>query len=304
MPTVIAMVAIFIATALQPPMVRAGHTTPLKWTTPTVFRETDWDLAQDFDGAKANDKFGELLVNNFLALAKVAPAVELHRLLAKLKTGTVKTVLRAFANQDKQGTRSATAAPAPPDPIDALYNRLMHHGIITVEQALAAPTGPVVEGWDEVVFEKFTDKSGLGGVMEVLEPIIAQKLAELLAVAPQITTMLDDNVIGSDSDRSTRTHTATPLDHRRVPAFLRVAKRLWLKINLLRFFTEGEWARAPVLFGRTGVKSLFAPVNSELALEAVTQFKDSEELYEWIRKMLTVVEFTASFVLFMDCLCR
>jgi hypothetical protein len=303
MPTAIAMVAIFIATALQPPMVQAGHTTPLPWTTPTEFREADWTKAQNFGGATPWGDFGGTLVTNFLALVKVAPPAKLRTLLDELKPSIVSQVLMAFRNQDTRGkARSAGAAPAIEPSAEALYGRLIQKGIISIEEASASPTGPVVEGWDAVVFEKFPGKSGLGGVMEVLEPIIAQKLAELLAVAPQITTRLDDTVLGSDSDRPT--HTATPLDHRRVPVFLRVAKRLWLRINLLRFFTEGLWARAPVLFGRTGVQRLFAPVNSELELEAVTQFNDVEELYQWIRSMLTVVEFTASFVLCMDCLCR
>jgi hypothetical protein len=45
-------------------------------------------------------------------------------------------------------------------------------------------------------------------------------------------------------------------------------------------------------------------VNSELEREKETQFENSEELYQWIRNMLTVVEFIPYFVLCMDCLCR
>ena len=304
MPTVITMMTIFIVTALQPPMVRAGPTKPLKWTTPTVFHEADWCPAQNFDGVSPHAKFGEALVTNFLDLAKVAPVAELRRLLQKLKPGTVDTVLRAFkfTIKDQQGARSATAAPAPRDPIDALYKCLIQRNIITVAQASAAPTGPVVKEWSEVLFEQFTGTQGLGDIMKILEPIIDKKFAELLAAAPEVTTFLDDSVLRSDSDR--QTHIATPLDRRRAPIFLRVAKRLWLRINLKRFFTEGLWTRAPVLYGRTGVKSLFAPVNSELEREKETQFENSEELYQWIRNMLTVVEFIPYFVLCMDCLCR
>jgi hypothetical protein len=283
-------------------MVQAGHTTPLPWKTPAVFDEADWCLAQNFGGAAPHDNFGGTLVTNFLALARVAPPARLRTLLALLKPSIVKQVLMAFRNQDKQGVRSATAAPAIERSAEALYDRLIQRGIISVAQASAAPTGPVTADWGEVVFEQFTGKRGLGGIMRILEPFIATKKAELLAAAPDVTTFLDDIVLASNSDRPT--HTATPLDRLRVPVFLRVAKRLWLRINLLRFFTEGVWTRAPVLYGHTGVQSLFAPVNVELGLEKVTQFADSEELYQWIRNMLTVAEFTASFVLCMDCLCR
>jgi hypothetical protein len=302
MPTLIAMVAIFIATALQPPMVRAGHTKPMTWTTPTEFFEADWCPAQNFNGAKAHDDFGKELVTNFLALANVAPAAEIRRLMRLLKPGTVRNILRAFHQQDTQGVRSATAAPAPQADIDALYGRLIKHGIIRVEDASAAPDGPVFKEWGEVFFKQFAGITSLGDIMKILEPIIATKKAELLAAAPDMTTFLDDTVLASDSDR--RTHTPTALDRLRAPVFLRVAKRLWLKINLLRFFKEAVWHRAPVLYGRTGVESLFAPVNSELEHAGVTQFDHSEQLYQWIRDMLTVVEFTAYFGLCMDCLCR
>jgi hypothetical protein len=302
LPAVIVAIALFIAVALQPPMVQAGHTTPLAWKPPAVFAEADWCFAQNFGGATPHENFGGTLVTNFLALAKLAPPARLRTLLELLKPSIVKQVLMAFRNQDNQGVRSATAAPAIEPCAEALYDRLIKSRVISVEQASAAPDGPVIKEWGEVVFEQFTGKTGLGAIMKILEPIIAEKLAELLAAAPQITTYLDDTVLASDSDRPT--HTATRLDRLRVPVFLRVAKRLWLRINLLRFFTEGVWARAPVLYGHTGVQSLFAPVNVELGREKVMQFADSEELYEWIRDMLTVVEFTASFVLCMDCLCR
>ena len=301
-PAVIVAIALFIAVALQPPMVQAGHTKPLAWRTPAEFVEADWCHDQNFGGAMPHCNFGGTLVTNFLALAKVAPPSRLRTLLRLLKPSIVKQVLMAFRNQDNRGVRSATAAPAIEPSAEALYDRLIKSGVISVEQASAAPDGPVIKEWGEVGFRQFTGKRGLGAIMEVLEPIISTKKAELLAAAPDVTTFLDDIVLASDSDRPT--HTATPLDRLRVPVFLRVAKRLWLRINLLRFFTEGVWARAPVLYGHTGVQSLFAPVNVELGLEKVTQLKDSEELYLWIRNMLTVAEFTASFVLCMDCLCR
>ena len=282
--------------------VHAGPKVQMDWLEPTVHTEDAWRHSQPFGTITVTRDSSAELVRRVSALAKLAPAGTLRTLLSHLKGRTVRSVLQAFRFQDAvPGSRVVPREV--PSTAESVFVRLMSHENIGTLQG-SALAGNVLEDWAELTYEHFSGKSGLAQIMEVLAPFIEAKTRELLAIAVKadVWTMVDTNVLGSHVN--VRIHDATPMDHRRAPVVIRVARRLWLQIHLLRFFAIGTWARAPVLFALTGCASLLEPVNRALTVAKLHTFANEDELYDWIRSMLTVVALAPLFTVCMDVLCR
>ncbi len=282
--------------------VRAGPKVQMDWLEPTVYTEDAWRHSQPFGTITVTRKSSTELVRRVSALAKLAPAGTLRTLLSHLNVPSVLSVLQAFRFLDAVPGSSVVPREVPPT-AESLFVRLMSHENIGTLQG-SALTGSVLEDWPEITYEHFSGQSGLAQIMKVLAPFIEAKTRELLAIAAKadVWTMVDTGVLGSHVN--VRIHDATQMDHRRAPVVIGVARRLWLQIHLLRFFVKGTWARAPVLFALTGCASLLEPVNDALSRANLPTFADEDELYEWIRSMLTVVALAPLFVVCMDVLCR
>ena len=273
----------------------------MEWVQPSTVDDAAWFRDHSLGVPNSSTLRGaKLLVERIHAYAALALPGELLSAVRLLHKNTVVNVLHAFRVVDVAARgRKAGVLPEQPATVAALLARLISDDRIRSLHGTAL-TGIVDAVWPLVTYEAFAGKSGLAAIMEVLQPLIDAKTRELLGDAAQVDTRLDTNIYNSSLDRPT--HKASELDCARAPVVTDAASKNWLRINLERFF-KGS-ARAPVLYAGTGCERLIEPVNTALSRAGLQTFAHHNELYEYIRDMLTVVALVPLFVECMDALCR
>ena len=275
----------------------------MEWVQPSTVNDAAWFRDHSLGVPNPSTPRGaKLLVERIHAYAALALPGELLSAVRLLHQNTVGNVLHAFRVVDVAARgRKAGVLPEQPASVEALFARLISDDRIRSLHGTAL-TGIVDAVWPLVTYEAFAGKSGLAAIMEVLQPLIDAKTRELLGEAAQVDTRLDTTIYNSSLDRPT--HKASELDCARAPVVTDAASKNWLRINLERFFSKKGSSRAPVLYARTGCERLVEPVNTALSRAGLQTFAHHNELYEYIRDMLTVVALVPLFVECMDALCR